>query len=61
MAHSLETQPTKKVKLDDDVIRKEQRVTSGVSVIIKSMVTFYSLEKHESGALPPSKKQVVRS
>ena len=50
MAHSLETQPTKIAKLDDDVIRKEllsvkeQLVTSGVSDIIESMVPFHSLE-----------------
>ncbi|KAK1737907.1 leucine-rich repeat domain-containing protein [Skeletonema marinoi] len=44
MAHSLETKPAKRAKLNDDSIRKEQRVTSGASIVIKNVLPFLKLE-----------------
>eukprot|EP00984_Skeletonema_dohrnii_P031086 scaffold23162_cov72-Skeletonema_dohrnii-CCMP3373.AAC.1 len=44
MAHSLETNPAKRAKLNDDSIRKEQRVTSGASIVIKNVLPFLKLE-----------------
>eukprot|EP00985_Skeletonema_marinoi_P000883 scaffold360_cov77-Skeletonema_marinoi.AAC.8 len=44
MAHSLETKPAKRAKLNDVSIRKEQRVTSGASIVIKNVFPFLKLE-----------------
>jgi len=44
MAHSLETKPAKRAKLNDDSIRKEQRVTSGANIVIKNVLPFLKLE-----------------
>jgi hypothetical protein len=42
-AHSLGLQPTKKVKIDVDANRKEQRITSGADIIIKNVLPFLKL------------------
>mmetsp|Transcript_13098 Transcript_13098/g.16688 ORF Transcript_13098/g.16688 Transcript_13098/m.16688 type:complete len:111 (+) Transcript_13098:1-333(+) len=44
MAHSLETKPAQRAKLSDDSIRKDQRVTSGASIVIKNVLPFLKLE-----------------
>ena len=44
MAHSLETKSAKRAKLNDVSIRKEQRVTSGASIVIKNVLPFLKLE-----------------
>jgi len=47
MAPSLEVQPTKKAKLDVDEIRRELRITSGASIIIKNVLPFLSLIEYD--------------